>query len=167
MKYQNEQKGTDAAVEHLPTPEERRQRSIKRWESRTGKKYYEVSREERLKVDKIVEKEEIRRISKEAEALNEILDKVGLNLTSIPFSLEQLRVMTLRRRIRVIASVRIQALARGFVQRIRIVRYLGGEGASIEQNIDELKDKIEKLKEKKLALEASRKERTRHFNNKK
>ena len=84
-----------------------------------------------MKVDKIVEQDKIRRISKEAEALNVILDKVGLNLTSIPFSLEQLRAMTLRRRIRVVASVRIQALARGFVQRIRIVRHLGGEEASI------------------------------------
>ena len=160
-KYQHEQRGTDVEVEHLPTATERRQLSIKRWEARHNKKYYEVSREERQKVDMLAEQEEIERMSYEAESLNVILDKVGLNFTSIPFSLEQLRAMTLRRRIRVVASIRIQALARGFVQRIRIVRYLGGEGASIEQNIDELKDKIEKLKETKRALEESHKERTR------
>ena len=145
----NSQHDTDAAVEHLPTAEERRHAGIKRWEQKHNLKYFEISREERQHVDDLLEKAERNRITREAAVLNQTLDRVGLNLTTIPFSLEQLRAMTLKRRLRVVASIRIQALARGFIQRIRIVRYLGGEGASIEQGIEELREKIAQLKEVK------------------
>ena len=58
-----------------------------------------------------------------------------------------------------IAAIRIQALGRGFIHRIRIVRRLGGDGASLEQGIDELREKIAEVQKKKLELERIRMER--------
>ena len=67
--------------------------------------------------------------------------------------------MSLQRRLRTIAAIRIQSLARGFIDRIRIVRRLGGDAASLEQGIDEIREKIEEVRRAKLRLEQARMER--------
>ena len=150
---------TDAGTERQLSEEDRKHAQIKRWEEENNLKYFELPMEKRRRIKEQLEEEEVFRISKEAEDLNILLDKIGLNLTTIPFSLAQLRAMSLKRRLRTIAAIRIQALGRGFIHRIRIVRRLGGDGASLEQGIDELREKIAEVQKKKLELERIRMER--------
>ena len=67
--------------------------------------------------------------------------------------------MGIKRRLRTIAAIKIQAIGRGFINRLRIVRRLGGDGASLEQGIDELREKIAEVHKLKEALEKQRMER--------